>query len=1195
MSDGDVAETWKTSINEGDGFDLNQSLTSVPDGVYELSAQAMYRASLSYGTSTNCVLYATVGETTFSTPIANFGDYTSKEDRTATGGIATQMKNNNAYLNIVPAVIVEGGNVTIGMKSVGELTYCTNGYWFVFKKSTFTFKDVTTTYHAKLVARATTMLATAPESTAKNTLSNALTTYATANFANVKALQAAINTFLETATVDNPLNVTDYITNPSFNDDSGNKKNWIQDLGYKQPTDIYQPTGWNMLYSSAKVNNVQYQTYKTQTDNAKDNNCYYVRQRWGDVYAKVGLHQLVKELPSGAYRLTVAVKGGSSVTDANILGMKAGSNSNTTTVDNFDKSNYKDYSVQVNKTNANEDIDISFAWDQKTGNEQLYYIDDFRLYYLGDPVKAKKAELEALQATITDEAYFTNEAYTNVVGTERSNLTTQKTATAASETVEAYQTVIDATQAAIDAFVAAKTNYDALVAEIAKAKALGIATATADGYAATSSSTAASALTSTQALKVVEYTFVTTNYSYGVDLGEWTTEGYTADNSGQHWDGKDSSKYKEQENSWGTPKKGYAADSWSIKFYQSIELPAGNYIFKVAGRKASGTHTTMSLDVTKTSDDSSLGSINDFPEGDTGLGINTSGATDYTTGEGHTYANSGYGRGWEWRYVKFTLLATTEVKIAVNADADATSQWISFCNYTLQTDNEANISLIAYNVALASAQTVIADETYVNVIGSERTDLQDAIDADASLDKSDKDKIDAAKTLLETKTTAFTSAKSNYDAYVAAKAVVYPTLAYAATAKRTALDNAQTAANATSASDADTKTAAIQTAARQYYESNAMAEGVDGAENKTSLIENPDFAGVTISGTTAGGWTFDQTGGTAQVTSSESFTDGSGNSSYSYFDYYNGGNNNQNIHQVISDLAPGKYLLTATARGHANFNGNLRLYVVGEGDTKVSCIGNSGGVFNHGWNDVSLYFVQLNEGDITIGMKTDAGKSQWWGVSRFRLVKLPTPDVTISETATVAPTAEDLANVTLTRTLSKDYWNTFSVPFDMDIPAGWTVKEFDSAVDNVINFKDATTIKAGEPYLVKPTADAENPTFDDVVVQNTEGNTKGEGDYKFAAQIYNKSLATDGTIVYLTTKNELKRLTSGGIKGLRAYFIIPAGAEARISFGNDDATGISSIDNSKLTKDDTIYDLQGRKVTATKKGIYVVNGKKVIK
>ena len=41
-STGDVRETWS---NSSGSFDLNQSFTGIPEGVYELSAQAMYRAS----------------------------------------------------------------------------------------------------------------------------------------------------------------------------------------------------------------------------------------------------------------------------------------------------------------------------------------------------------------------------------------------------------------------------------------------------------------------------------------------------------------------------------------------------------------------------------------------------------------------------------------------------------------------------------------------------------------------------------------------------------------------------------------------------------------------------------------------------------------------------------------------------------------------------------------------------------------------------------------------------------------------------------------------------------------------------------------------------------------------------------------------------------------------------------------------
>ena len=46
---------------------------------------------------------------------------------------------------------------------------------------------------------------------------------------------------------------------------------------------------------------------------------------------------------------------------------------------------------------------------------------------------------------------------------------------------------------------------------------------------------------------------------------------------------------------------------------------------------------------------------------------------------------------------------------------------------------------------------------------------------------------------------------------------------------------------------------------------------------------------------------------------------------------------------------------------------------------------------------------------------------------------------------------------------------------------------------------------------------------------------------------------------------------------------------------NGDTTGIRSIDNGQLTKDNVIYDLAGRRVEKAVKGIYIVNGKKVVK
>ena len=60
----------------------------------------------------------------------------------------------------------------------------------------------------------------------------------------------------------------------------------------------------------------------------------------------------------------------------------------------------------------------------------------------------------------------------------------------------------------------------------------------------------------------------------------------------------------------------------------------------------------------------------------------------------------------------------------------------------------------------------------------------------------------------------------------------------------------------------------------------------------------------------------------------------------------------------------------------------------------------------------------------------------------------------------------------------------------------------------------------------------------------------------------------------------------------KAYLSVSAGARQFIGFG-DDTTGVSAIDNGQLTIDN-YFDLQGRRVAQPTKGLYVVNGKKVV-
>ena len=71
--------------------------------------------------------------------------------------------------------------------------------------------------------------------------------------------------------------------------------------------------------------------------------------------------------------------------------------------------------------------------------------------------------------------------------------------------------------------------------------------------------------------------------------------------------------------------------------------------------------------------------------------------------------------------------------------------------------------------------------------------------------------------------------------------------------------------------------------------------------------------------------------------------------------------------------------------------------------------------------------------------------------------------------------------------------------------------------------------------------------------------------------------------------------TDGTHIGKGKAYLPATGAGARLTMVfEDETTGISSVDNSLFTIDNSCYDLQGRRVNVPQKGLYIVNGKKVI-
>ena len=231
-------------------------------------------------------------------------------------------------------------------------------------------------------------------------------------------------------------------------------------------------------------------------------------------------------------------------------------------------------------------------------------------------------------------------------------------------------------------------------------------------------------------------------------------------------------------------------------------------------------------------------------------------------------------------------------------------------------------------------------------------------------------------------------------------------------------------------------------------------------------------------------------------------------------------------------------------------------------------------------------------------------------VSKIEIIPLSAP-ITLEEDATdndtkIAKNNGKTQDVALTRTLVANKWNTFCVPFETELAGtaleGATVKAVGEVVGNVINLVDATKIEAGVPYLVMPkTNDIKNPTFKGVTITEISAKDSGNDEYKFVGTYSPKPINKGefGTIWGVTAEGKLAKINAGTtMKGLRAYFVFPTNTPAAKLNFNGETTGINNIETN-ATVNGKVYNLNGQYVgnslNGLKKGIYVVNGKKVIK
>lgn len=798
--------------------------------------------------------------------------------------------------------------------------------------------------------------------------------------------------------------------------------------------------------------------------------------------------------------------------------------------------------------------------------------DNWTLSYFGYDPTTLLSQIKDLKSNA--EAILKNEDYKNITGNEKTELENAKNQNP-EETKSALEAAINKLESAISAFTSAKTAYDNYAEEAAVATKFGISF--------DSPTTADKATEALKTLKVAEYNAVTNDYTTAIKLGEWTTTG-ASKFSDQHWSGETSS-YLNQDDS---NNQGWNSNSWTMTCKQTLTLPAGEYVFKAAGRKSANAFMKLSV----INGENVVGRVTNFPNGSIGLGITTDGKASFDSNE--KFANDNKGWGWQWRFVPFTLETETEITFDIEAGANEKFNWASFGDYTVMAKPSVAASIAAYNQAVDDAKAALTAEANKVVTGEELTNLNAALSADKG---TTMESIDAATKNIQECTTAFTAAQPKYQALVDAKTLEQGELAYASKDKYTAFTTLKETL-ATTATDAETKANAIIAARRAYVESNGKAEGVKGAVDCTSNLQ------VTVAGENMPGVSYAE----LSINSGQGATDSEGNMTNKYYDtngtFWGSDNLKAQMTQNASGLKSGKYLLTVAARGEASLN-NLTLTA---GSNSINLpIQTPNNIFGNNWDDYSIETIVDNSGNLNIRIEGKTNKSHaWFSFNNFRLVRLGDLDaVTLDETADNAIEAKEAANVTLKRKFVANKWNTLVLPFavsDADVKttfgADAKIVKYSNADDANINFTTSTKgIEANVPVLIMPAAvNVENTyTFNGVSIVVADPKAGGTS-YSFVGSYKPYDLVNDDYMLYADKWWKTETGDSYKIKAFRAYIKAntPAAAKQLNLVIDGQTTGLKLNTVNGNIEGET-YNIAGQRVANNYKGLIIKNGKKIIK
>ena len=284
-----------------------------------------------------------------------------------------------------------------------------------------------------------------------------------------------------------------------------------------------------------------------------------------------------------------------------------------------------------------------------------------------------------------------------------------------------------------------------------------------------------------------------------------------------------------------------------------------------------------------------------------------------------------------------------------------------------------------------------------------------------------------------------------------------------------------------------------------------------------------------------------------------------------------------NLNQILVNVPAGSYTLSADILNNVTSSGGVLYAKVGNASDVTTAAEDGSG------SHESVSFTVAEKSNIVVGFKTTAinTKKGWIAMDNFEL----------EQTAVSAA-------------ITSAGWATFSSAYDLDFSTpitGLTAYKAVSCDGNTVTLEEVTgKVKAGDGLVIKG-AQGTYPipvTTDASTVYTNSENINMWGYNGNATKTVEK--ATTGTNYVLSIQSgnvvfaPIGDVSATLNPGQAALWVENVGGARvlNIVFA-DEATAISAVQNSKEQSDE-VYNLAGQRVAQPTKGLYIVNGKKVI-